>query len=295
MTKEVKIGLIGIAALAMLIFGINYLKGINMFQSANYYYVEYTNINGLANSSPVFANGFKVGTVRNINYNYTKPGHVTVEVEVDKEMRIPKGSTGELVTEMLGTVKMNLTMDYAATEFYQPGDTLPGKTNTGLMGAAEEKLVPQMEQMLPKLDSILQSLNTLLADPALTATIHNAERLTTNLDVTTRQLNSLMQKDLPQITGKLITITDNFAAVSENLKGIDYASTFNKVDSTLYNVQMLTEKLNRKDNTIGLLFNDPAFYHNLSTTTANAASLLEDLKAHPKRYVHFSLFGKKDK
>jgi len=295
MTKEVKIGLIGIAALAMLIFGINYLKGINMFQSANYYYVEYTNINGLANSSPVFANGFKVGTVRNINYNYTKPGHVTVEVEVDKEMRIPKGSTGELVTEMLGTVKMNLTMDYAATEFYQPGDTLPGKTNTGLMGAAEEKLVPQMEQMLPKLDSILQSLNTLLADPALTATIHNAERLTVNLDVTTRQLNSLMQKDLPQITGKLITITDNFAAVSENLKGIDYASTFNKVDSTLYNVQMLTEKLNRKDNTIGLLFNDPAFYHNLSTTTANAASLLEDLKAHPKRYVHFSLFGKKDK
>ncbi|MCD7925734.1 MlaD family protein [Bacteroidaceae bacterium] len=295
MTKEVKIGLIGIAALAMLIFGINYLKGINMFQSANYYYVEYTNINGLANSSPVFANGFKVGTVRNINYNYTKPGHVTVEVEVDKEMRIPKGSTGELVTEMLGTVKMNLTMDYAATEFYQPGDTLPGKTNTGLMGAAEEKLVPQMEQMLPKLDSILQSLNTLLADPALTATIHNAERLTANLDVTTRQLNSLMQKDLPQITGKLITITDNFAAVSENLKGIDYASTFNKVDSTLYNVQMLTEKLNRKDNTIGLLFNDPAFYHNLSTTTANAASLLEDLKAHPKRYVHFSLFGKKDK
>ena len=295
MTKEVKIGLIGIAALAMLIFGINYLKGINMFQSANYYYVEYTNINGLANSSPVFANGFKVGTVRNIDYNYTKPGHVTVEVEVDKEMRIPKGSTGELVTEMLGTVKMNLTMDYAATEFYQPGDTLPGKTNTGLMGVAEEKLVPQMEQMLPKLDSILKSLNTLLADPALTATIHNAERLTANLDVTTRQLNSLMQKDLPQITGKLITITDNFAAVSENLKGIDYASTFNKVDSTLYNVQILTEKLNRKDNTIGLLFNDPAFYHNLSTTTANAASLLEDLKAHPKRYVHFSLFGKKDK
>ena len=133
MTKEVKIGLIGIAALAMLIFGINYLKGINMFQSANYYYVEYTNINGLAGSSPVFANGYKVGTVRNINYNYAKPGHVTVEVEVDKEMRIPKGSAGELVTEMLGTVKMNLLLNFNSTEYYQPGDTLPGKTNAGLM------------------------------------------------------------------------------------------------------------------------------------------------------------------
>ena len=279
MTKEVKIGLIGIAALAMLIFGINYLKGINMFQSANYYYVEYTNINGLAGSSPVFANGYKVGTVRNINYNYAKPGHVTVEVEVDKEMRIPKGSTGELVTEMLGTVKMNLLLNFNSTEYYQPGDTLPGKTNAGLMGAAEEKLVPQIEQMLPKMDSILYSLNKILADPALSATLHNAEKLTANLDVTTRQLNMLMQKDLPQLTGKLNTI----------------ASTFNKIDSTLYNVQMLTEKLNRKDNSIGLLFNDPTFYQNLSATTANAATLLEDLKAHPKRYVHFSLFGKKDK
>lgn len=295
MTKEVKIGLIGIAALAMLIFGINYLKGINMFQSANYYYVEYTNINGLADSSPVFANGLKVGTVRNISYNYTRPGYITVEVEIDKEMRIPKGSTGELVTEMLGTVKMNLQLNHKASEFFQPGDTLPGKTNTGLMGAAEEKLVPQVEQMLPKMDSILQSLNKLLADPALTATLHNAEKLTANLDITTRQLNSLMQKDLPQITGKLTTVADNFVVISENLKGIDYASTFNKIDSTLYNVQMLTAKLNRTDNSIGLLFNDPTFYQNLSTTTANAASLLEDLKAHPKRYVHFSLFGKKDK
>ena len=139
MTKEVKIGLIGIAALAMLIYGINYLKGINMFQSANYYYVEYTNINGLAGSSPVFANGFKVGTVRSINYNYKKPGHVTVEVEVDKEMRIPKGSKGELVTEMLGTVKMNLLLNDKTNEFFQPGDTLPGITNNGFHSSIIEQ------------------------------------------------------------------------------------------------------------------------------------------------------------
>ena len=96
------------------------------------------------------------------------------------------------------------------------------------MGAAEEKLVPQIEQMLPKMDSILYSLNKILADPALSATLHNAEKLTANLDVTTRQLNMLMQKDLPQLTGKLNTIADNFIAISDNLKGIDYASTFNK-------------------------------------------------------------------
>lgn len=294
MTKELKIGLIGIAALAMLIFGTNYLKGINMFQSSNSYYVEFTDINGLPTSSPVFANGYNIGIVRTINYNYDKPGYVTVEVEVEKGIRIPKGSSGELVTDMLGSIKMNLLLNHESFEFCQPGDTLVGRNNAGLMGEAE-KIVPQLEQMLPKMDSILHSLNMLLADPALTNIVHNAEKLTNNLDVTTRQLNSLMQNDLPQLTGKLTTVADNFVAISDNLKEADYASTLKKVDSTLYNVQLLTEKLNRTDNSVGLMLNDPSFYQNLNGTMENAALLLEDLKAHPKHYVHFSLFGKKDK
>ena len=103
------------------------------------------------------------------------------------------------------------------------------------------------------------------------------------------------RQDIPQLTGKLNTIGDNFVAISGNLKEVDYSAIFQKVDATLANVKMITEKLNSKDNTIGLLFNDPALYNNLNATTENAASLLEDLKAHPKRYVHFSLFGKKDK
>ena len=162
------------------------------------------------------------------------------------------------------------------------------------MGVAEG-IMPKVEQLMPKMDSILHSLNQLLANPALSATLENAEKLTANLDVTTRQLNHLMQNDIPQITGRMTTIADNFSVISENLKNIDYAETFQKIDSTLYNVQLLTHKLNSKDNTVGLLFNDPTLYNNLSATTANAASLLEDLQAHPKRYVHFSLFGRKDK
>ena len=100
---------------------------------------------------------------------------------------------------------------------------------------------------------------------------------------------------IPQLTSKLNTIGDNFVVISGNLKEVDYAATFKKIDETLANVKILTEKLNSKDNTIGLLFNDPTLYNNLNATTENAASLLEDLKEHPKRYVHFSLFGKKDK
>ena len=294
MKKEVKIGIIGISALAVLIFGINYLKGVRLFHASSYYYVDYTDINGLSISSPVYASGYKIGLVRDIQYNHAKPGHVTVEVELDEDMRIPKGSKGELVTEMLGTVKMNLKLNLQSKEYCQPGDTLPGLVNNGLMGVAEG-IMPKIEQLMPKMDSILHSLNQLLANPALTATLENTERLTANLDITTRQLNSLMKNDLPQLTGRMITIADNVTTISENLKSIDYAKTFQKIDSTLYSVQLFTNKLNSKDNTIGLLFNDPTLYNNLSTTSANAASLLEDLQAHPKRYVHFSIFGRKDK
>lgn len=294
MRKEVKIGLIGILAIGMLIFGINYLRGVAMFKSSRSYYVEFNNINGLPVSSPVFANGYKIGLVRDIQYNYEKLGTVTVEVEVEEGMRIPTGSKGELVTEMLGTVKMNLLLNLESQNYLQPGDTLQGFANNGIMGVAET-MVPKLEQMLPKMDSILNSLNKLMADPALAATLHNAEQVTANLTVTTHELNKLMKNDLPKITGNLNNLTDNLNTISYNLKGIDYAATMRSIDSTLYNVRVLTNKLNSKDNTIGLLFNDPTLYNNLSTTTSNAASLLEDLKSHPKRYVHFSLFGRKEK
>ena len=294
MKKEVKIGFIGIAAIALLFFGINYLKGVRMFQAASYYYVEFTDINGLAVSSPVFASGYKIGLVRDIQYNHANPGHVVVEVELDNDMKIPTHSQGELVTDMLGTVKMNLILNLNSKESYQPGDPLPGRVNNGLMGVAEG-IMPKVEQLMPKMDSILHSLNQLLANPALSATLENTEKLTANLNVTTLQLNQLMQNDLPLLTNRMVTIAENVTVISENLKGIDYAGTMQKIDSTLYNVQTPTNKLNNKDNTDGLMFNDPTLYNNLSETTANAASLLEDLKAHPKRYVHFSLFGRKDK
>ncbi|MBP3670091.1 MAG: MCE family protein [Bacteroides sp.] len=294
MRKEVKIGIIGILAIGMLIFGINYLRGVTMFKSSRSYYVEFNNINGLPTSSPVFANGYKIGLVRDIQYNYEKLGSVTVEVELDNDMRIPSGSKGELVTEMLGTVKMNLLLNLESQSYLQPGDTLQGFANNGIMGVAET-MVPKIEQLLPKMDSILSSLNQLLADPALAATLHNAEQVTANLNITTNELNKLMKNDLPKITGNLVTMSEDINTITHNLKGIDYAATMSRIDSTLYNVQLLTNKLNSKDNTVGLLFNDPTLYNNLSTTTANAASLLEDLKSHPKRYVHFSLFGRKEK
>lgn len=292
MKKEIKIGLIGILAIGLLIFGLNYLRGISMFQSSSSYYVKFANINGLPTSSPVFANGYKIGLVRDIKYNYAQLGSVIVEIDLDENMRIPTGSRGELITDMLGTVKMNLLLDLESQTYFQPGDTLDGFANNGIMGVAEA-MVPQVELLLPKMDSILSSLNQLLANPALTATLHNAEKVTANLNVTTEELNKLMKNDLPKLTNNLTNISENVVTITNNLKTIDYATTMCQIDSTLHSIEILTHKLNQNDNTIGLLFNDPTLYNQLSTTATNAASLLEDLKEHPKRYVHFSIFGKK--
>lgn len=293
-TKEVRIGIAGIAALCILVYGINYLKGIHLFKPTSYFYVKFENINGLTKSSPVFADGYSVGIVRNLYYDYTHPGNVVAEIDVDPDLRIPKGSTAELAAEMLGGVRMNLLLANNPREKYEIGDTIPGNLNNGMLEQVSN-LMPQIEKMLPKLDSILTSLNTVLGDPAIPATLHNVQNLTASMANTSRQLEKVMNNDIPQLTGKLNTIGDNFATISSNLKEIDYAAAMQRVDSTLANVKMITDKLTQKDNTVGLLLNDPALYNNLSSTAANAASLLEDLKSHPKRYVHFSLFGKKDK
>ena len=293
-TKEVRIGIAGIVALCILIYGINYLKGINMFKPSNYFYVQFQDVNGLTVSSPVFADGFRIGIVRDLYYDYSQQGKVIAEIDVSPELRIPKGSSAELVAELMGGVRMNLLLANNLREKCQIGDTIPGHLNNGMMEKVAN-MMPQVEKMLPKLDSILISLNTILADPAIPSTLHSVQNTMASMEVTSKQLQMLMSKDIPQLTNKLNTIGDNFVTISSNLKDINYAASFAKVDSTLANVKMITDKLNSKNNTIGLLLNDPQLYNNLNTTATNAASLLEDLKLHPKRYVHFSLFGKKDK
>lgn len=292
-TKEVRIGLAGIVALFLLIYGINYLKGIRLFHPTSYFFVKYTNINGLTKSSPVFADGFKVGLVSDIIYDYAHPGNVVVQVELDTDMRIPKGSSAELNTEMLGTVKMNLLLANNPRESHAIGDTIPGVASVGMMDQVAGFL-PEVSKMLPKLDSILTSLNAILADENIPATLRSVRNTTASLETASFHLNVLMGRDIPRITSKLNVIGDNFVAISNNLKDFDYAATLSKVDATVNNVKILTDKMAGSDSSLGLLLNDTKLYDHLNQTTVNAASLLEDLQKNPKRYVHFSLFGRKN-
>lgn len=295
LTKEVKVGVVTILAIGILIYGVNYLKGIDIFNPSKYVYVKYNNINGLLKSSPVYADGFKVGTVSDIIYAYDNPGNVVVQIELDDQVRIPKGSYAELRTEMLGGVTMHLLLSNNMRESYQVGDTIPGVLNNGIMDVLAKDFVPQVERIVPKLDSILTSINTLLADERINSMLSSADVTMQNLKQTSVSLNKLMKNDIPVAVDKLNKIEDNLIVVSDNLAGIDFAYTMNEVNKTLDNVSQVIAKLNSGDNSLGLLLNDTSLYDNLNKTAENASNLLFDLKENPKRYVHFSLFGKSDK
>lgn len=296
-TKEVKIALVAIAGVVVLFFGMNFLKGLNIFSSEDNYYVQFSDITGLSSSSPVYADGFKVGVVKDIIYDYTHTEGSKVLIGVDKQLRIPQGSSAEIVSDMLGNVKVNLLLANNPREKVAPGGLIKGMINDGAMGKLQD-MVPAVEKMLPKLDSIMTSLNAILADPAIRQSLHNVQTITDNLTTSTVQLNTLMaglNKNVPGMMAKANNVLDNTETLTANLAAVDVASTMRQVDQTIANVQQLTAKLNSKEGSLGLLMNDTQLYDNLNSTMRNADSLVIDLRQHPKRYVHFSVFGRKDK
>lgn len=296
-TKEVRIALVAIAGIIVLFFGMNFLKGMSVFSTDHTYYVKFKDISGLSASNPIFADGYKIGVVKTIKYDYANNGDVVVGFDVDNNLRIPKGSSAEIVTDLMGNVKMNLLLANNPRERVMPGDTIQGAINEGAMGKLQA-MIPAVEKMLPKLDSIMSSLNAILADPAIRQSMANVQTITSNLTVTTKELNTMMaglNKNMPTMMNKANNVLDNTETLTANLAAVDVAGTMAKVNQTLDNVQTVTDKLNSKDGSLGLLINDPALYHNLTSTMGSADSLLIDLKAHPKRYVHFSVFGRKDK
>ena len=297
LTKEIKIALVAIVGILIMYFGINFLKGMNLFSTNNTYFITFDDIQGLGASTPIYADGYKVGTVDGLEYDYKENGPIKVKVDIIKDLRIPQGSKAEIVKDLMGNLQVNLLLANNPRERVEPGGIIPGAVNGGMMDKAAS-LVPVVEKMLPKLDSILTSVNALLADPALAASLHNVETITSNLTVSTRELNTLMaglNKQVPGMIGKANGVLDNTNRLTANLASLDVQGTLNKVNQTLESAHQFTEKLNSNQGSLGLLMNDTKLYDNLTSTMGHADSLVIDLKAHPKRYVHFSVFGRQDK
>lgn len=292
--KEVLIGLIVLIAMAVLFVGIDFLKGVNVFKAANYYYASFTNVEGLAQSAPVTLNGFKVGQVREISYDYENPGHVNVELSLDRNLRVPAGSKALLTTDLLGTASIVLEMS-KSTDYHNVGDKLTGEVAKGLMSNVSESLMPSVTAIFPKIDSLVTSINTLVGSPELLQSVKRLDAITANLEATSRQLNAMMAT-LPPIAGDIKTITGNFNTASGDLTEVIAGFKQVPLDSIADNVQLLTanlrdltEQLNDPNSTLGLLTHDPALYRNLNSTVASLDSLFVDIKRNPKRYISIKL------
>ena len=294
-TKEVRIALVAIVAIVILYVGMQFLKGLALFSNDDTYYIRFSNVSGLATSSPVYANGYRVGVVRTIDYDYSRPDCIIASFDLDPKMQLHEGTRAEIVSDFMGNVKLELQLGAVTGRLLAKGDTIEGGLQGGLMTKAAQ-MVPKVEALLPKLDSILAGVQTLVTDPAISATLQNAEQLTASLNTTARQLNQLtaqLNRQMPQMMDKAQGVLDNTATLTGNLAQLDLQATMQRVDQTLANVQQLTAALNSPHGTVGMLLNDAQLYQNITATMRDVDSLLVDFKAHPRRYINVSVFGKK--
>jgi phospholipid/cholesterol/gamma-HCH transport system substrate-binding protein len=303
MKKEVKIGITAIIAIALFYFGINFLKGVNIFSSTNTYYVKFENAGGLTPSATVLANGYAVGIVREINYNYSDNQSVVVAIELDKAMHVPEGTTAELETSLMGSVTLHLLPGKNPVKYLERGDTIIGRQHFGAMERAADML-PQVEQMLPKVDSIMGNLNRLTGDSAMLDLVKNLAVISENLAHTTTRIDHLMGNEIPTLIGNVNALTGNLNKVADDIAKGNLDATMTALNATMQHADTLTQRLNAltatlntsvtsTDNSLGLLLNDRSIYDGLYRTINSADSLLIDIKERPGRYVHFSVFGKK--
>lgn len=295
-SKEFVIGISVIVALVILFFGIDYLKGINMLSPSNFYYIDCENVSGLEVSSPVSIDGFKVGQVREISYNYEKPGKIKVLLAVNKKLRIPDNSYAELASTLMGGGYVDIKVGNSSKPL-EIGSEIPVKASHDLMASISNDVMPAVNRILPRVDTLLMNLNTLVEDPALSQSIKRLDAITANVDGLTSGLNNAMQRDVPvvlrnakSLTTKLDTVSANLIALSNSLKQLPLSTTIDNVNDITNNLSKFSDQLNNQSSTLGQLTTNDELYRKLNTVVANIDSLVVDIKKNPKRYISIKVF-----
>lgn len=293
-SKELQIGIWVIVTLAVTFFGVNYLKGKNIFNPTNYYYLKFSHINGLVETNDVTVKGYKVGLVQRIIYDYDNPNaDVVVMLQVDDDLKIPVGSKAALVSALIGSPSIELRMGPSSSEIYQRGDTIPSYVDDGIMNSITEEVMPRIQTIIPQLDSLIISLHAIAENKTIENSLENLNTITKNLSKTSVGINRIVDKDVPQLCNNFNNVMGNLNKVSSNLSGVDFRGTVNNLNKTLVGVQGITDKLNNGSGSLGLLLTNKDLYNNLNTTINSANELVVDIREHPKRYINVSVFGRK--
>jgi len=309
-SNEVKVGVTALVTILVFIWLYNFLKGKDLFSSTASYYVVYDQINGLTETNPVEINGYKAGVVQSINFINDKSGRLLIKLSVYKSFKLPENTIAEITTAtLIAGMKIRLIFG-KGPGVYSSGDTIPGRMAESILTKFQSDLDPiknKLIGMISNLDSALSSINSIMT-PEFTKNVRGS---ITNLNSTTKSISEILgakeaelksvlsdlakfSKMLSDNSGNLSNTLGNLKTISDTLAAADLYSTVNKLKSTLEKTAVLMENLNKGKGTAGQLFTNDSLYINLTNSIGSLDLLLKDLKANPKRYVHFSLFGKKN-
>lgn len=308
---EVKVGILVTAALAALLWGLNYLKGKDIFKSRNRYYAVYPNVDGLVSSNPVYMNGYRIGIINSIDFMPDRSGRLIVTLLIEDHVFIAKNSVARIFSsDLIGTKALRIDLGNDPSPL-QNNDTLKAELEYSfaqVVGKQVEPLKDKTERLITTLDSLGSNLNQLF-DPEtrknlqqsishFNQTMASVEELTTSEQ---GQLNKMLG-DIQAITANLREnndeingIIDNLSKVTDTLAAANFSRTIAEADRVVSQTARIMEKISNGDGTLGQLVNNDSLYFKVEQTAADLDALLKDLKANPKRYVHFSVFGRKNK
>lgn len=316
-TNETKIGALTAIAVTFLILGFNFLKGKSLFKTGTFLYARYTDTKKLMPSNPVFINGFQVGNVANIEAGDENVSSVIVEIKLNEDYNIPDDSYAVIEANPLGTSAVVITTGKSTT-FYAGNDTIQSRESGGMLSEITGKLTPVADQLkatLASLDTVLRNVNNTL-DPNtkgnLQSVIENLNKASASIAISAVSLQAMMQqqsgsiaksmdnvnsftKNLSDNNEKISSMMSNIEKTTENLAKADIDGAINNLKASIESLNSIMSKINSTDGSVGALINDKEMYNNLNNTMRSLNILMDDLRVHPKRYVHVSVFGKKDK
>ena len=289
-SKTTKIGALTLIALFLLYFGLNYLKGFNVFKRANVYYAAFPEVKNVNIASPVLVNGYKVGVVKSLSFDYKNGRSIVVGIDLESEYCMPKGSHLAIHQTALSGAELRIIQGDPQDGYLNPGDTIRSETPDDIMSVTSNKIVPSVVNMMPKVDSVIVGLANMVNNPNLAVMMENMAATAQRLNRLTASLDKSIGTQLPAVMANTRTITDNVAMLSEELKQLKLEALMAELQATSENLRSFSDQIRNSNGSLGMLLNDKSLYMRLDSMASSADALLRDLKANPKRYVHFSVF-----
>jgi len=309
-SNETKVGVLAISALTLLILGFNFLKGKDLFSKTKKIYAVFPNLGSLEKSNEVRINGLPIGLVADRKEKDKAVSGIVVTINLTRDIDIPDNSVAFIGSSLVGASFITIERGDSKT-YLKPGDTLHTRAEEGIVSQVSSQINPtltKVRSVLDTLSSTLTGVNGLLNSEAklnLQQILSNLNRASSSLNglldnqtgVLSKTLNNAnaMVDSLKQNTGNINAIVSNTKIASEKLAALQLKPTVDSLNAMIAQLKSAVQKISSKDGTLGALINDKTLYNKLNDAILSAEILMDDLRAHPKRYVNISVFGKKDK